>query len=334
LINRESHGGKSSYCQLSPFRKRINDVICKGSDLILETKVCIKCGMELNVDMFGKNKRSKDGFKSTCKECRKESDSKYREENRDKVRVSQKKYFSKNRDKVNESQKKWREENKDKINERHRNYYNENKEKEKESQRKKKYRLENLDKEIERNRIYRERNKYKIVIWRKKYKEGNKDKIIASGKKYYKEHLVKYSQWKKKYRAENLDKIKINDKKYKSENKDKAVLIEQRRRARKQGLPSILTAQQWQETLLYFGNKCCYCGKEFGKELTVTQEHWTPLNKKGGYVKGNIIPSCGRCNYSKGDSNFDIWYPKQEYYSNEREKMILEFVNSTKEEQE
>lgn len=34
----------------------------------METKVCPKCGRELPVEMFGKNKAAKDGYQSLCKE--------------------------------------------------------------------------------------------------------------------------------------------------------------------------------------------------------------------------------------------------------------------------
>ena len=36
----------------------------------METKVCVKCGKELPMDSFYKNKATKDGFDTTCKECK------------------------------------------------------------------------------------------------------------------------------------------------------------------------------------------------------------------------------------------------------------------------
>lgn len=38
----------------------------------METKICSKCGRELPVSKFFKNKATKDGFAVYCKECEKE----------------------------------------------------------------------------------------------------------------------------------------------------------------------------------------------------------------------------------------------------------------------
>jgi hypothetical protein len=40
----------------------------------------------------------------------------------------------------------------------------------------------------------------------------------------------------------------------------------------------------------------------------------------------NIIPSCMKCNISKNNSDFFIWYPKQPSYSKSREKKILKYL--------
>lgn len=47
------------------------------------TKVCSKCGRELPISNFSKNKKSKDGHHSYCKDCHKEYN---REYNREKPR--------------------------------------------------------------------------------------------------------------------------------------------------------------------------------------------------------------------------------------------------------
>jgi len=47
------------------------------------TKRCSKCGRELPLDCFSKNKTKKDGLQGECKECRKQYDDKYRNENTD-----------------------------------------------------------------------------------------------------------------------------------------------------------------------------------------------------------------------------------------------------------
>ncbi len=111
----------------------------------------------------------------------------------------------------------------------------------------------------------------------------------------------------------------------------------QERRAKKKRLPHTLTVEQWTNTKKYFNDSCAYCGiseQEHREkyEQVLHQEHIIPLSKGGGYTKNNIIPSCHRCNASKGDGYLNDWYHTQEYYTNKRENKILEFIESLKEE--
>ena len=49
------------------------------------TKICSACNKPLDVSLFGKYARSKDGLKPHCKKCAKLSHAKYYELNRDSV---------------------------------------------------------------------------------------------------------------------------------------------------------------------------------------------------------------------------------------------------------
>jgi|WetSurMetagenome_2_1015567.scaffolds.fasta_scaffold78746_3 hypothetical protein len=59
------------------------------SDGLAGSKVCSKCGRTLDCSLFTVNKTSKDGLRSSCKECQRETQAKYREANRDKLRDRQ-----------------------------------------------------------------------------------------------------------------------------------------------------------------------------------------------------------------------------------------------------
>jgi 5-methylcytosine-specific restriction endonuclease McrA len=96
----------------------------------------------------------------------------------------------------------------------------------------------------------------------------------------------------------------------------------ERRRTLKNNLPSTLTKEQWEQTKAAFNNKCAYCGS--GGKLT--QEHIVPVSDGGGYTAENIIPACARCNFSKKQKPFELWYPSQAFYSVEREAAILRVV--------
>jgi 5-methylcytosine-specific restriction endonuclease McrA len=53
--------------------------------------------------------------------------------------------------------------------------------------------------------------------------------------------------------------------------------------------------------------RCCYCG-----DVSTEWDHLRPLVKDGkptGYPSSirNLVPSCGKCNQSKGKSNWKVW---------------------------
>ena len=105
----------------------------------------------------------------------------------------------------------------------------------------------------------------------------------------------------------------------------------QRRRSLLSKLPATLTLEQWQQIKVDFNNKCAYCGmteeehrKRFNEQIH--QEHFIPLFKSGEYTHNNIIPACRSCNSSKQDTDFFEWYPTYEYYNEEREQFILEYL--------
>ena len=47
----------------------------------MKTKVCSKCGKELPITSFSKQKDMKDGYRNDCKECVAKRSQKWREEN-------------------------------------------------------------------------------------------------------------------------------------------------------------------------------------------------------------------------------------------------------------
>lgn len=85
-----------------------------------------------------------------------------------------------------------------------------------------------------------------------------------------------------------------------------------------------LSESQWNRALESFNNTCAYCG---ARDKRLQQEHFIPLSKGGEYTVNNIIPACSKCNRSKYNYSFFEWYPKQEFYSKEREKKILDYLN-------
>lgn len=76
-----------------------------------------------------------------------------------------------------------------------------------------------------------------------------------------------------------------------------------------------LTPADWRHCMLHFGGCCAYCGTKEKRGLQMTKDHVVAVSKLGRTIKKNIVPACPRCNSSKGDSDLDEWYPKQDFYN-------------------
>lgn len=85
------------------------------------SKTCTKCGETKPLDGFRRDKSKKGGRRSACTECTKESNRRYREENRDKERERSRRWREENRDKKLESDRRWYEENREYERARNRN---------------------------------------------------------------------------------------------------------------------------------------------------------------------------------------------------------------------
>ena len=128
---------------------------------------------------------------------------------------------------------------------------------------------------------------------------------------------------KETWRKNNVDTHrKINQNHYQN-NKEQYYNKAGKRRSLLKSLDSDFTIEQWEECVTHFQKKCAYCGMK-GK---LTREHFIPVTKRGTYTKDNIIPVCKSCNSSKCDRSFFEWYPKQTFFSQEREQKILEYLN-------
>lgn len=68
---------------------------------------------------------------------------------------------------------------------------------------------------------------------------------------------------------------------------------------------------EWQKIMDSFGHQCAYCGcddKALIPEHIVSQSYLSQSNPEAVDLIGNIVPSCGTCNKSKGTKDVDEWY--------------------------
>jgi len=142
----------------------------------------------------------------------------------------------------------------------------------------------------------------------KKWRANNKEDIRAYGEQYYEKNKERNKEQCKEWRKNNPDR-----------NAQKSL----RRYSLKKKLRSDFTFDEWEECKTFFDYKCAYCGQET-KEYV--QEHFIPVSKQGGYTKGNIVFSCKTCNLSKTNHDFFHWYKRKPFYSHEREKRVLDYL--------
>lgn len=283
--------------------------------IVKDKKICNVCNLELpaTIEYFIKRKDSKDGLSHECKKCSSIRKKKYREEHKEEIANKSKIYRENNKDIIKEYQKKYRKENSEYFKEYGKNYYNENKEeinyKQSLYQNTPEYKLN----KAEYDKKYREENKEAISERRKVYCKNTKELKRIYDKKYYKRNKLRIKNYNKEYwKTHKKDKLKNN-------------IYVQRRLARKRNLPNTLTKEQWEQIKIDFNFKCAYCGQE----IQLHQEHFIALSKGGEYTHNNIIPACKSCNSSKRDRDFFEWYVEQDFYSNDRKKFILKYLNYT-----
>jgi hypothetical protein len=60
--------------------------------------------------------------------------------------------------------------------------------------------------------------------------------------------------------------------------------------------------KDWEETKVYFDNRCAYCGSEDN----IVCDHAIPINrsKLGEHRLGNLVPACKECNSKKGERDY------------------------------
>ena len=125
------------------------------------TKTCSKCNTEKGLDSFHKKKGNKDGYRFTCKVCRKVETRKYYVNNKEKITEANKAWKSSNKEEYAKYKKQWYEENKADISARSKYLYNKNREQIREDRRIKYH--ANLD---------------EILIKRAEYYKANKSDIL------------------------------------------------------------------------------------------------------------------------------------------------------------
>jgi len=292
-------------------------------EVLVEMKVCTKCGVDKGLGKFSAKKDSKYGVHCYCNACVKVYNKSYRKVNKDKIKALARIYTDANKEKSKayyeankDKSKAYYEANKDEIKARMNAYGEANKDKIKA------YRDANKNKIKARRKAFYEANEDKINARRKSYREANKDKIKAGNRAYRDVNKNKTKVYHKAYREANKDKIRAKAILWEKTKKGASIIKAQRqkRRLAKQypQTKNALTKEDWQTVLKEYGYICVYCQKDL---KSPTLDHVIPLSKGGPHEITNVVPACLSCNCSKGPSIlWQEWTPK-----NPSEKLINNF---------
>lgn len=153
-------------------------------------------------------------------------------------------------------------------------------------------------------------NSKRSRLWESKHPEI----MRASKTKWRRNNPEKqYAAQKQSWNA-NPEKYRNINNRWAKNHPDKARAKVRRRDSRKRQLPTTFTATDWERCLTYWHGVCAYCGNPprlWDKSTVLTQDHFIPVTKNGGYTPDNILPACKACNSSKCDNDPIEWIPKR-----------------------
>jgi 5-methylcytosine-specific restriction endonuclease McrA len=85
-------------------------------------------------------------------------------------------------------------------------------------------------------------------------------------------------------------------------------------KAKRRASEGTYTAQEWENLLSQYGNKCLCCGRD---DVKLEADHVIPVSRGGTSWISNIQPLCRHCNLSKGTKTTDYRLKPQESYRND-----------------
>jgi len=151
----------------------------------IKTKLCPKCQTEKSVELFSKDKTTKDGLQTRCKECAKAYQQTNAEANKEKIAKQGKSYREANKEKIAKRKKAYREANKDKRAE---------------------YIKTHADRIAAQMKEYRQSNASKIVEYRKKYNQNNASKLVEYRKAYFQTPIGKAAKKNSNHKRRSITK--------------------------------------------------------------------------------------------------------------------------------
>jgi 5-methylcytosine-specific restriction endonuclease McrA len=134
----------------------------------------------------------------------------------------------------------------------------------------------------------------------KKYYDNNTEKIRSNYKKYYYNNQEAISKTNAKWRDNNRDRISRTSSTWAKNNLEKRRGYWQKYRSLKVNNSFEISSSEIKKL---YNSDCFYCGAS----EDITLDHVIPLSRGGRHSIGNIVPACGKCNYSKNNKTVIEW---------------------------
>lgn len=162
---------------------------------------------------------------------------------------------------------------------------------------------------------YYKKNRERILAYQREYTKQNYEQLRQGWRAYSASHREEARRRARAWEAANPDRVKerrrqrretgyyrkpehrAKKQEWVERNREKVrdTLRASRHRRRAQSAGTGITGADWRAILLYWENRCAYCGASGSLEA----EHRTPLARGGTSAKENFVPACPRCNRRK-----------------------------------
>lgn len=136
--------------------------------------------------------------------------------------------------------------------------------------------------------------------WKKAHPEKHRQHTIDSQRRHPEQKRAREKKWREKNPEYGSN--------WRKNNPDKIRNYQQIRRARLAGNGGLLTTEEWNAILEFYGHKCLCCGRS---DLKLTIDHVLPIFLGGRHTVDNVQPLCGPCNSRKKNKHIDY---RKEYY--------------------
>jgi len=172
-----------------------------------------------------------------------------------------------------------------------------------------------------------------LNTWCKKCSSKKAYESIMSDYERFQKNRKKYMQTDKfkKWRIKNEEEYREWNKQWRIDNKE---YLYQYAKEREKHKKHKISSKEWNECKKYFNHRCAYCGLAledhyimFKGELIPSDFHKEHVYHFGKNDLSNCVPACRNCNSYKWEFEFEDWYKKQPFFTEERYNKILEWIN-------